>query len=741
MTRTVARTLSIGALAVCVASVAVAGAIHVSIQERVPAAKIVVVGDSSAPRMQEVLDELEDAVARGDRLNSSGGEFWVLTSLMVLFILLWLGTGVLIVSRRPSNWAGWLFLITGAPLPIVSLTQAVMIYGLKVEPDSVPLIGVWATLGEYALYPLTLIPLLFLLYPDGRLPSRGWRWAVAALVGGTALAFLAFLFRPGPFNNWVTDGILFENPLAIAGFTWGGSLIGFGTIVALAGAISTPVAVVQRFRRSTGEERQQMRVLAFVAAIVGVFFASLVLLMVVASLLGLDEGPDDGGDWIFNLMLGLTAFTVVVGIPIAYLVAIFRYRLWDLDVVIKKAAVALVLTVLLVGLGILMIGTLGQVALWGSNRVSGIFIGVIVGLLVWPLVRLSRRIARRVVFGQRADPYAVLTEFSGKVGVTYATDDVLPRMAQILSQGVGAEHARVWLNIRGTLVPEASWPLDVPARQPVRLAGDAPAIDGEDAFEVRDGGDLLGALSVALPASDPMNPSKERLIRDLSSQAGLVLRNVKLIEELRASRQRLVATQDEERRKIERNLHDGAQQQLVALAVQLKLARGLVEREPAKAGEMLDTIQGSATHALEDLRDLARGIYPPLLADQGLAAALEAQARKAAVPTTVRADAIGRHAQEVEAAVYFCTLEALNNVAKYAEAGRATVTLSQQNGRLTFSVDDDGRGFDPSATGRGTGLQGMADRLEAIGGELAIETAPGRGTTVLGTIPTSGRPS
>ncbi len=251
-----------------------------------------------------------------------------------------------------------------------------------------------------------------------------------------------------------------------------------------------------------------------------------------------------------------------------------------------------------------------------------------------------------------------------------------------------------------------------------------------------DQGEELGALAVSMPANDPMNPSKEKLIRDLASQAGLLLRNVKLIEELRASRQRLVAAQDEERRKIERNLHDGAQQQLVALTVQLKLARGLVERDPAKAGEMLDTLQGSATDALEDLRDLARGIYPPLLADQGLPAALEAQARKAAVPTTVEADAIGRYAREVESAIYFCALEALNNVAKYAEASRATVRLSQQNGRLDFSVVDDGRGFDPNATEQGTGLQGMADRLEAIGGELTIETAPGRGTSVIGRVPT-----
>jgi len=433
--------------------------------------------------------------------------------------------------------------------------------------------------------------------------------------------------------------------------------------------------------------------------------------------------------------------TLVVGIPAAYLVAIFKHGLWDLAVVIKKALIAVVLTLLLVGIGLFVIGVLSSTAFGGVSRPVAVSIGVLAGLLVWPLIRLSRLIARRLVFGRRADPYEVLTEFSGRVGETYSIEDILPRMAQILGEGVGASGARVWLRVGEELRAEIAWPWDLAGRRDVQLRGDElPELEGESAVEVRERGELLGALSVVLPASDPMNPSKERLIRDLASQAGLVLRNVRLIEELRASRQRLVAAQDEERRKLERDLHDGAQQQLVALAVQMKLARTMIERDPAKAGDMLDALQTSVSHALEDLRDLARGIYPPLLADQGLAAAIDAQARKSAIPTTVRSDDVGRYPREVEAAVYFSCLEALNNVAKYAEALSATVSLSQANGTLTFTVADDGVGFDPSGVAHGTGLQGMADRLDAIGGELEVEAAPGSGTIVRGRIPT-GRPA
>jgi signal transduction histidine kinase len=233
-----------------------------------------------------------------------------------------------------------------------------------------------------------------------------------------------------------------------------------------------------------------------------------------------------------------------------------------------------------------------------------------------------------------------------------------------------------------------------------------------------------------------MNPAKEKLVRDLAGQAGLVLRNVRLIEELRASRQRLVAAQDEERRRLERNLHDGAQQQLVALSVRLRLAESLAERDPPGTKAMLSALQAETGDALENLRDLARGIYPPLLADHGLPAALEAQARKAPVPVEVRSDGVGRLPKEVEAAVYFCCLEALQNVAQYAHATHAEVRLSASGDELAFEVIDDGDGFDPSAMRRGSGVQGMADRMEALGGILEIRSEPGTGTTVTGRIPT-----
>jgi signal transduction histidine kinase len=339
------------------------------------------------------------------------------------------------------------------------------------------------------------------------------------------------------------------------------------------------------------------------------------------------------------------------------------------------------------------------------------------------------------VYGKRSTPYEVLSDFAERVGGTYSTDDVLPRMAQLLGEATGGRVARVWLRVGDVMRAEAAWPIDAPDATDVASTGDAlPVFAGDQAFEVQHKGALLGALTVTEAPDDPMTPTKTKLVRDMAAQAGLVLANVRLIEDLRESRRRIVGAQDERARKLERDIHDGAQQQLVALSVKLRLAQNLVDRDPAKAGELLADLQTEAGDALETLRDLARGIYPPLLADKGLPAALEAQARRSVVPVSVRPDGVGRYRQDVEAAVYFCCLEALNNAAKYAEATSVEIRLAQAEHELRFEVVDDGRGFDPGSIGYGTGLQGMADRLDALGGDLSVRSAPGTGTSVVGRL-------
>jgi signal transduction histidine kinase len=255
-------------------------------------------------------------------------------------------------------------------------------------------------------------------------------------------------------------------------------------------------------------------------------------------------------------------------------------------------------------------------------------------------------------------------------------------------------------------------------------------------------GERLGALTLAKRPGEALTPVEGRLAAQLAAQAGLVLRNARLADqlkdrmtELHASRKRIVEAADGERRRLERNIHDGAQQQLVALSVMTRLAETSVDSDMEGARAMVVQAQADAAGALENLRDLARGIYPPLLAEQGLAAALDAQARGSPVPVTVEAEGLRRYPQETEAAAYFCVLEALQNVAKYAAASQAAVRLTGSAGAFGFSVTDDGTGFDAGSAGYGTGLQGMADRVAALGGDLQVRSEPGHGTTVTGRLP------
>jgi signal transduction histidine kinase len=646
------------------------------------------------------------AVVSGGGWSGSG---FLAGSLFALSLVPFPIVGLLIALRQPDNAIGWLLLAIGFTWFFGEALTGYGTYGVSVS--HLPA-DTWSLAFTDMLWvpPIGLMgTFTLLLFPDGHLPSPRWRWfawvcavvlvvsAVGILVGARTLADSGF---PDVANPFAIPALEFLQV----------SLVLFPFCI-----LGSASSLVVRYRRARGLERDQLKLLAFAAAAVAASY-------LVVMLLSIGSTSTNTPGW-----LGVAQTLVIFSfslIPIAIGVAILRHGLYDLDIVIKKTAMALVLT-LLIGVPALLVLAAASVPwlIWAvPNSAFTLVGGVLLGLLAIPLVRVARRTANRIVYGSRATSYEVLTEFSERVGEAYAAEDVLPRMAQVLGMGLGADAAAVWFVSGTDLEPAAVWPEGTEA--PTELLVD-----------VVERGERLGALSVSMPPTEPLNASGDRLIKDLASQAGLVLRNVRLIEELRSSRRRLVAAQDEERRKLERNLHDGAQQQLIALAIQLKLARSVLDRDPAKAGDMIDTLHGAATDALEDLRDLARGIYPPLLADKGLPAAIEAQARKAVVPVTVESDGIGRFDPDVESAVYFSCLEALQNVAKYAEATSARITLSDGSGELRFEVRDDGRGFDVGGMDYGTGLQGIADRLAALGGELIVTSAPGDGTAVAGRLP------
>jgi len=642
----------------------------------------------------------------------------ILTVTVILATLSWGVIGAVIASRT-ENPIGWALLAVIGLMALTFLTQSYATISFVNLDGRLPLDGLMGLLNQVAfIVLLSLIVAIPLLYPTGH---PRWRWVWRVYLAALAVTIVGWIFLPQEISLAVDESVYPPPPNPLGVDRLGpaiGTALGVAGITIVVCAVLAVVSLILRYREAEGDARQQIRWLAYVGVVA---LAGLLLTLITSFAFG-DPPPPGLPELINSLTFALMLWTIVFGIPIACGIAILRYRLYDLDVIVKKTLVALVLAVILgvVGLGAFVIA--GQVAIWeGTPKELSVVIGLGLGILVVPTLRLSRRIADRMVYGRRATPYEVLATFSSRVGETYASDDVLPRMAQILLAGSGAASARVLVRVGGELQEAAR------AGDPVGDEHTEPiAFQGED----------VGALAVTFPPNDPLDPTRTQLIVNLAAQAGPVVRNIRLIEELRASRQRLVAAQDEERRKLERNIHDGVQQQLVALNVQLGLLARVADREPASAGAMATELQARATEALEDLRDLARGIYPPVLADQGLVAALEGQARKAVVPTNVEALHVGRYERSIESAVYFCSLEALNNVAKYADAAHATISLEQRDGHLTFTVRDDGTGFDPAAATHGTGLQGMVDRLDAIGGELRISSSPGAGTAVTGTVPT-----
>lgn len=381
--------------------------------------------------------------------------------------------------------------------------------------------------------------------------------------------------------------------------------------------------------------------------------------------------------------------------------------------------------------------------------------------------------ANRRVFGARHAPDELLRTFGSRMTRAISMDELLLQLAESLRKTMRLVSAEVYTGSGDVLERVASVPdagprsivVGVRERPIVARAGVSgrawasvwlPALlDGRGPGQVRvapvgHSGELLGLIVAERPATaGAFSEEDDRVLTELAREVGLAVSNARLdtalqttldelrkqADELRSSRARIVASGDAERRRVERNLHDGAQQHLVAMAVNLRLARDTLAEDPSATVAMLDQLAEDVKDTIQELRELAHGIYPPLLADSGLGEALSAAGRRSPLPVRVCADGIGRYALEIESAVYFCCLEALQNAGKHAPGAQVEVRLWEQSGGLLFSVVDDGPGFDAEHATRGHGFVNMADRLGAIGGTVRWESQPGEGARILGSVP------
>ena len=625
--------------------------------------------------------------------------------------------GAMIATRQPRNAIGWLLCTIATIFAITAFTDEFVARQLLLGSETMLVPLAW--LQSWLLVPgLIAVPLVLLLFPDGHPPSPRWRWVVRAIVVLGAMAALGFIVAPGELE--APERFLVANPTGIESMPGLSTALltigGFGSLIAGLVAIA---GMVVRFRSSVGDERQQIRWLAYVGLSGVAVLLSTIFTQELTAV----------NDFLFYVLF----LIVAVGIPAATGIAILKYRLYGFDLVIRRTlvygALAAVITAIYLGV-VVVIGTIAT-----ESLVPSLIATAIVAALFQPIRRRVVRLADRLVFGRRAEPYEVLARFSDRVGASYAADDVVPRTARVIAEGVGATHVEIWLRVGEDAHLAAAWPDgDVPSTAP-----DVRPIASQE--------QLLGEIRLWTPPGQPLRPAEERLLADLAAQTALVVRNLALTSELRArvdelstraeelreSRMRIVQAHDAERRRLERNIHDGAQQHLVALAVKLRLASATASKDPEKAAGQLRDLSEETNVALATLLDLASGIYPAELEESGIGPALATQGRTAGVPIVIDVDGVGRLPIEIEAAIYFVCLEAMQNAAKYAHATELRVALAREGDGIAFSVRDDGVGFDTTTSAStGTGLQNMRDRLAAFGGDVGISSSPGAGTTVSG---------
>jgi signal transduction histidine kinase len=642
--------------------------------------------------------------------------------------------------RRAGNLIGWLMLSESAGLAFVSLASTYAVLGVAAFPGALPAAKQVGALAEVSFTGVAfLLAFMVFLFPTGKLPSRRWRPLAAAGFLLAGLSAVGLVLRPRLVQLPAPGGtsLTFPNPLGIAHLPPLLRAVPIGTldglfVASVAFQAAAFVSLAMRYRAGGRLLRQQVKWLVLV-----------VVAFVVSQLISLLLIPL-GQPWLSGIARTAVAIIVLFGIPAAMTIAILRHRLFDIDVIISRAVVYGLLSAAftIVYAGIVL--GIGAFAGHRGGPLLTVAAAVCIAVLFQPLRHRFQQFANRLVYGKRATPYQVLADFAEDMAGQLDFTEAVDRMVSVLAGAAGADRAEAWIRVGGQLRPAAVWPRGSlpPSAVPLGPGGALPPFESASrAVAVRHSGELLGALSLRKPPNEPLTSAEDTLLQHLASQAGLVLRNAQLtadlratIEELRASRRRLVEAQDAERRKIERNLHDGAQQQLIALKIQLSLLEDSAE-DPAAIRQITPMLKDGLGAALDDLRDLARGIYPPLLGEQGLVVALQAQIRKAPLPVLIEADGIGRYPPDTETTVYFCTLEALQNITKYAGATEAAIHLACPDSSLQVTITDDGTGFDTTKARRGSGLQGMADRLAALGGTLDIHSQPGRGTILSCQLP------
>ncbi len=647
--------------------------------------------------------------------------------------------GTVALLRRPSERQPLLALLGAALGGAVELFSAVLqahAHGTSVSSGLVSVAHIAEPLA------LALLPIATMHFLLG-LPDGSCRLSRAFVVAGYAVGLgvgLAVWTRRPDVPLW---------PIAIE------------IVVALPVGL---VASQRRYSRSMGLERQRMQWFGWAVAIA-------VEMLLVSLALRLLWGWPTRAPLVVAVSSLPIAIAVAMGSLRRFASRIDRILAHTVSLAGLTGIVAIVYLVVVVGLG--HTPTHDERSLLALSMIAA----AVAALVYGPARQRLAQYANRIVYGEREAPDAVLRTFGSRLSRAIPMDELLLQVGESLRKTLALSAAEVWTGSGGILEKAISVPDSPVARISLSpeeesvvaragVTGNAwlevwmpGLLEGRESSTFRvapttHSGQVLGLIvAVRPPKGDQFTLDDDTMLTELARQVGLALHNVELdsalqaslnevrrqADELQASRARIVAASDAARRQIERNLHDGAQQHLVALAVNVRLARKLADTDPQASGEILDQLGASLQEAVQELRALAHGIYPPLLIDRGVEEALRSAASRAALPTEVQAEGIERYQPEEEAAVYFCCMEALQNAGKHAgEGATATVRVWADGRTLFFEVADTGAGFDMKGVeSHGAGFVNMSDRVGAIGGAVSVWSAPGQGTRISGKVPIS----
>lgn len=629
--------------------------------------------------------------------------------------------------RRPDASASLWFAAVGAAFGASLLFDAVAVR-VASAPGSAGALPWTALLHQLGVTAASVVTAHFLgLFPDGSSLRRTERRALRALWWLLALPPLLLVTYPRVLFPSYLQVPAAANPFHVP------ALEPVGTVVSAAvqlsqGAFAVGVVIlVRRYRRGTDETRQRIRWL-LVPALLAVF-------AVASETLALVVSPDLAATSAARVVGGAVWIAALISLPAAVAIALTRPRLLDVDALLRRSLVYGVLWTLIATVYIGAATALGVAA--GQRFPVEVAIGltVIATLAFQPARRWLERAADRWVFGERLGRYEALRRLGQTLEDSVDHSDLLQRLAYTVQRGLGLTWVRVTAEGPDTPTLEA-------------VAGTPPdgELDPSEVVPIVDAGEVVGRIACGAPAGRPIADEDRELLEALARQAGLAVRSLRLTRELsdnvealrrrtselEESRTRLVRVQEEERRRLERDLHDGVQQDVVALIGQVGLARRRLRRGEVDEAAVLGEVQAELGRILSVLRELGRGIHPTVLADRGLVEAVEAQAARSPVPVRVVADdavRAERYGTDVEGAAFFTVCEALANVLKHARSRDAEVRLSRRNGTLQVEVRDSGRGFDQRQV-VGGGLRNLAERVEALGGRLSVDSRPGNGTRV-----------